>query len=58
MKKKFKNQDGVEYKFYVYFYRKGQRACHCFEDEYEQAQHFASLVNGEVLGYRNGVSIG
>lgn len=36
-------------KWYVYFtdYR-GIYRCHCFEDDEQQARHFASLVNGEV----------
>lgn len=57
MKKQYQNQDGIEYKFYVYFYKMGQKVCHCFGDEYEQAIHFASLVNGEVFGYKNGIAI-
>lgn len=37
-------------KWYVYFtdYR-GVYRCHCFEDDEQQAQHFAKLVNGEAV---------
>ena len=39
--------------YYVYFIDEyGIGRCHCFEDEKEQAEHFASLVNGRIhYGY-------
>ena len=36
-------------KWYVYFLKNGIRVCHCFEDNEEEARHFANLVNGEVV---------
>lgn len=36
-------------KYYVYFYKNGQKTCHCFEDDKQEAEHFASLVNGELV---------
>lgn len=36
-------------KWYVYFLKNGIRTCHCFEEDEQQARHFASLVNGEVV---------
>ena len=36
-------------KYYVYFFKKGQEVCHCFEDDKAQAEHFAKLVNGRII---------
>ena len=39
-------------RYYVYFFKKEQEVCHCFEDDKAQAEHFASLVNGRIhYGY-------
>lgn len=36
-------------KWYVYFVNRfGRKDIHCFEDNEEEARHFASLVNGIV----------
>lgn len=36
-------------KWYVYFFdRYGEKTCHCFEDDEQEARHFANLVDGEV----------
>lgn len=36
-------------KWYVdYIDRHGAKCCSCFEDEEQQARHFASLVNGKL----------
>lgn len=35
--------------YYVYFYKNGKRTCHCFEEDKEQAEHFAKLVGGEIV---------
>ncbi len=36
-------------KWFVYFIgRNGVKRCHCFENDEQQARHFASLVNGRV----------
>lgn len=34
--------------------RKGVSRCSCFEDDEQQARHFASLVNGEITLEING----
>lgn len=36
-------------KYYVYFYKNGQKVCHCFENDKAQAQHFAKLVEGRIV---------
>lgn len=36
-------------KYYVYFVKNGQKTCHCFEEDREQAEHFAKLVRGELV---------
>ncbi len=36
-------------KYYVYFYKNGNQICHCFEQDKEQAEHFAKNVNGEII---------
>lgn len=36
-------------KWYVYFFKNGQKACHCFEENKEEAEHFAELVGGELV---------
>lgn len=40
-------------KYYVYFIDgHGIERCNCFEEDEEQAKHFASLVNGRIYyGY-------
>ena len=39
-------------KYYVSFYKDGKKLLHCFEQDKEQAEHFAKCVNGEVVkGY-------
>lgn len=40
-------------KYYVYFIDEhGIERCNCFEENKEEAEHFASLVNGRVhYGY-------
>jgi len=35
--------------WYVYFIKNGQKTSHCFYEDKEQAEHFAKLVNGEVV---------
>lgn len=42
-------------KWFVHFTgRHRVKACHCFEEDEQQARHFASLVNGEVVLEVNG----
>ena len=36
-------------KYYVYFFKNGRKECHCFENDKNQAEHFANLVNGKVV---------
>ena len=36
-------------KYYVYFFKNGREVCECFENEEEQARHFATLVNGRFV---------
>lgn len=42
-------------KWFVYFFdRHGVKRCHCFENDEQQARHFSSLVDGEVVLEING----
>lgn len=42
-------------KWFVYFIGQGGAyRCHCFEDDEQQARHFASLVNGKLTLEING----
>lgn len=42
-------------KWFVYFCdRPGENRCHCFEEDEQQARHFASLVAGKVSLEING----
>ena len=36
-------------KYYVYFNKHGQELCRCFENDKDQAEHFANLVNGRII---------
>lgn len=36
-------------KYYVYFFKNGHETCHCFENEKNEAEHFAKLVNGRIV---------
>lgn len=35
--------------YYVYFYKNGIEVCHYFEENQEEAEHFAKLVNGRIV---------
>ena len=46
-------KEGFDMKYYVYFIDEHRiERCNCFEENKEEAKHFASLVNGRVhYGY-------
>lgn len=35
--------------YYVYFLKNGQEVCHCFDNDKAQAEHFAKLVDGQIV---------
>ena len=36
-------------KYYVYFWKNGKEVCHGFEENKEEAEHFAKLINGRIV---------
>ena len=47
--------EGAMVKWFVYYTgRHGVKRCSCFEDDEQQAKHFASLVEGRVVLEVNG----